>query len=232
MKLIISLVILSLAAAGATIDTVVDAKTMPWLSVNGGLNTGFQFGTGDGGGPDILNTNEGGKLASGNVVSVKYLSGLVSTCDACPYVDANGWTDSTPNSDVGDSRKLSPSAYVPGHPIYLMALVGVFANDGGAIIGSPFFVGDGPRDFVVPVGATSLQLGVNDNSFRDNSGLFRIQVSYPETTDAPEPSALALLGLGILASVVARWNRKTRRLDIADATVAPRTLGHNFHFWH
>src|SRR5688500_15040055 len=44
-------------------------------------------------------------------------------------------------------------------PKYLYQLVGTFADDSGAIVGTPFAVGNGPWNATVPFGATRLQLG-------------------------------------------------------------------------
>jgi len=48
-------------------------------------------------------------------------------------------------------------------------LVGAFTDNNGAVI-EPIAIGASSRNFVVPVGATQLQLGVNDNHYADNGG--------------------------------------------------------------
>ena len=81
--------------------------------------------------------------------------------------------------------------------INLMELVGTFTDGAGKIVGTPFFIGSN-RTRIVPVGATQLQLGVNDDVFNDNGGSFLVSV-----TNVPEPGTwlLILSGLGVLVLI-------------------------------
>jgi hypothetical protein len=93
------------------------------------------------------------------------------------------------------------------YPIYLMALVGTFADSTGAIVGTPFFVGTGPVSFAVPPGATQLQLGMNDDFFLDNAGFLSVQVmgsAGTGTDSAPEPASILLLGFALAAGTGVR----------------------------
>ena len=48
-------------------------------------------------------------------------------------------------------------------------LIGAFTDNNGAVI-EPIAIGSSSRTFVVPAGATQLQLGTNDNHYADNGG--------------------------------------------------------------
>jgi hypothetical protein len=79
--------------------------------------------------------------------------------------------------------------------------VGTFADSAGGIIGSPFLVGD-LRSVIVPVGATQLQLGINDNSFSDNLGSLIVNILGPSSV--PEPSSIVILGASIAVAALRR----------------------------
>jgi len=85
--------------------------------------------------------------------------------------DANGYSK-TLNTYAG----ILPSSYID-EQINHMALIGTFANRKGVIVGTPFFIGNGPINLIVPEGAEQLQLGINDNLFKDNHGLFEVNIN-------------------------------------------------------
>jgi hypothetical protein len=62
----------------------------------------------------------------------------------------------------------APGCFVP-RVSYLVQLIGSFADDSGAVIGSPFALNNGPVHKRAPAGATQLLLGFNDNWYNDNS---------------------------------------------------------------
>jgi hypothetical protein len=88
-------------------------------------------------------------------------------------------------------------------PKYLGEFVGAFANSSGQVVGTPFAIGDGPATFIVPAGASQLQLGVNDNLFSDNTGSWNVNV-----TMVPEPSTCALMVAGVTTLVAFRRQAK------------------------
>jgi hypothetical protein len=97
---------------------------------------------------------------------------------------------------------------------YLMELVGTFANSKGVIVGTPFEIGLG-RSLVVPIGATQLRLGVNDDFYHDNGGFWNVRVSQ-----VPEPSSFVLLVAGVaLLGWAVRQRRGTKRASLADWTI-------------
>jgi uncharacterized delta-60 repeat protein len=48
--------------------------------------------------------------------------------------------------------------------------LGVFANESGVIVGSPFTIGNGPLTISIPIGSTQLLMGFNDGWYNDNLG--------------------------------------------------------------
>jgi len=62
---------------------------------------------------------------------------------------------------------LVPAGISP--TLNLEALCGAFTDSSGNVI-EPLAIGDGPKAFVVPSGATQLQLGVDDGAYFDNFG--------------------------------------------------------------
>lgn len=163
----------------------VPGTSKPWNFVVGGLNTNLQFANSAGGGgtaPVVVDA----LLRAGDVVTVTYVSGTVSIGTGQPFTDAGG-------STVFPGGSNNPTAYCP-----YLALVGVngctlapysvanpapslgagglcgsFVDDTGKVIGA-IAVGNG-GNFIVPSGATTLQLGIADDA-GDNSGSFVVSV--------------------------------------------------------
>ncbi len=206
MKMGVGMLALAFSASGATFTASVDSKDMPWTWSNGGLNTSFQYGSLNGSGPAIINASDGVSFGAGSSINLSYVSGTTSTCGRCPQVDANGWTAaSTGNSD--------PSKYISISPVYLMGLVGTFADSAGAIVGTPFTIGDEPASLLVPTGATQLQLGLNDDNFQDNSGSLNVLVSGAAAgTSTPEPATFLLLGAALCTGAGVRRLHRGRLL--------------------
>jgi hypothetical protein len=208
---------------------------MPWVTTGGSacglssaLNTAsFAYGMQDGTCPTVVSSTSGISFAPGGILSITYLSGLV-TIDGIgwaspyngfsPYEDGNGYALGTPipyltNAGPGTSNDYFPSLYMGVYyPIYLGALVATFTDANGNIVGTPFAVGDGPTDVVAPNGASQLQLGINDDNFSDNAGSLSVSVqgSDPPSNPTPEPASLLLIALP-LGALTALEYRKRRR---------------------
>jgi hypothetical protein len=197
----------SSASASAIIRSV-DSQDMPWTWIAGALNDSFQYGVMDGIGPTVVDAGDGIAVVAGNTIDVKYLAGLTSAYGGVPYSDALGDTSYPADSTGGSSSQYFPSLYMSPYPIYLNALVGTFTDVTGTIVGTPFHIGLG-GSFVVPVGGTQLQLGLNDDIFADNSGSFRVCVSDAGECNVPEPVSASLLALG-LSGLAARAVRRRR----------------------
>jgi hypothetical protein len=164
-------------AASGTLLTV-PGNAMPWLySTNpGGVNYAYQYGLDDGANPVIVSAANGFDFTTGGTLTITYLSGMVSVGPEIPlpYTDADGLVNDT---------ATSTGTFAPGHymsPVaFIGELVGTFADANGAIVGTPFAIGDGPTNLTIPLGATQLQLGVDDDKFSDNVGWWVIQVRGP-----------------------------------------------------
>jgi hypothetical protein len=189
-----------------TVNTTVNGTTGPWLFANGGLNTAYQYDnviqfnsyydyvyiTP----PTVISAADGFRFSVGDSLTISYLSGGIATASGAAYYNALGNTSGGPlNNSNPSNYGPAPSFYMnpSSYPIYTGELVGTFANSTGQIVGTPFAVGN-LGTATIPVGATRLQLGVNDDLFGDNSGSWNIQV-----TGIPEPATWSLLALGIVA---------------------------------
>jgi hypothetical protein len=164
---------------GGTIITV-DSHAGPWLQA---LNPAYDYGIHDNQAPTIVNAaNSGIDFTPGNVLTITYMSGLISAGGILPFTDANGDTTSRYGCGPGliEPNKFHlPCFYTDlTKKTYLMALIGVFADSAGVIVGQPFTIGDGPYSVAIPAGATQLQMGVNDDIFYDNMGSWAIQVTH------------------------------------------------------
>jgi hypothetical protein len=200
-------------ASNITTTVIVNGTDMPWNWVNGGLNTSDQFGIRDGAAPVLISALNGFAFNSGDTLTLTYLSGLVSVGSGFPNTNANGDTAVPVNNGTGSTGTVFPSFYMnpATYPINLGELVGTFASNTGAIVGTPFAIGDGPTLLTIPVGASQLQLGVNDDRFDDNTGSWSIQVSGPGVlTSVPEPGTGVLCGLGLGACLLLSRRRAGR----------------------
>lgn len=164
---------------GGAIVTV-DSHAGPWLQ---SLNPAYDYGAHDNAGPMIVNSaNTGIAFTPGTVLTITYMSGLVSAGGILPFTDANGDLTSSYGCGPGlvePTRFHLPCFYTDlTKQTHLMALIGVFADSNGVIVGQPFTIGDGPHQIAIPAGAQQLQLGVNDDIFYDNMGSWAIQVTH------------------------------------------------------
>jgi len=77
--------------------------------------------------------------------------------------------------------------------MYLVELVGTFADSKGAIVGLPFPLGNGPTVLTIPGGATQLQLGANDGLYADNGGSWTISITGMASPPIHTPVPTAML---------------------------------------
>lgn len=175
------------SSAMPTTVLVVDAKSGPWDWETGGANKYYAYGNGRHGKPAIFRGHDGKGLSPGQILSVRYLKGRCRAWD--PGFDNTNGPEGYPKTDAssytGNSGNKLPSIFVhpTEWPTFIMALIGVFTDSAGNIVGFPFKVGE-QSHLTVPGGAAQLQFGLNDDLFDDNSGFFEIAVSEE---DVPAP---------------------------------------------
>lgn len=187
----------NLAQAGLI---TVDGHVGPW---DPAANSSFAYGVGDESDP------VGVSVFPGGTVSISGATGLVSA--GLPYwafVGPDGDPSLVTNGEGGTSGDGFPSKYAPSDwPTYLVALMGVFADSSGLIVGTPFEIGTASLVLAVPAGASRLQLGINDDIFGDNVGSFTVDV----TVTAPVPDAGGTgLGFSIGLASIAILARRQR----------------------
>jgi hypothetical protein len=184
-----------------TVIKYIPASSGPWV-VTLSLNADYPYG-GMPGPPVVFSAADGFAFQVGDVLTIKYDSGLwcggtyvsQGTC-----VDANGYRIYGPsdNHPLGTPAVYAPSKYMDpsSYPIYLMQLVGAFADSRGQIVGTPFKVGNGPINATIPAGAAQLQLGANlydHTSARDYYTPLKASVSG---TTMQSIGAMAQFGVG------------------------------------
>ena len=218
-----AILVASVSAASA-VTVAVDARSGPWSRA---ANPGFNYGIGDNLAPTSV------PVIPGTTVTISYDSGLTSSfAGVIPTVDANGYvggifgSGGIPNVLTGiGSQAPFPSFFIDptntGPDIWLNGLIGTFANAAGVIVGTPFSVGNGPLSELVPLGATQLLLGINDDVFGsvvvddelvpDNTGSLNISVVVSDTSATPLPAALPLFAAGLGALGLLGWRRKRKQ---------------------
>ena len=189
----------------------VNAKCGPWIFKAGGLNADYPFGMGDHLPPVVVKADGKLPFRKGELIQIQYLSKRARAVawnydNSC---DSEGETLRLVNNYRGYTGNYMPSRYVPSseYPVFLMALIGVFADEKGAMVGSPFKVGL-HRTVQVPQGASQLQFGINDDWFQTpppNSGSYQIilkrlpqpNLVAPQQSDQEVDALLGEGGIGV-----------------------------------
>ena len=180
-----------------TVTKVVSSQARPW-AVTLSVNYVYPF-AGNAAQPTMttFGAADGFGFRAGDVLTIQYGTGLwcittMVTAGTC--VDANGYPNYAPANDqlfngsfYAPSKYINPSTY----PIYLMALVGTFADDSGQIVGTPFKVGNGPVNATIPTGATRLQLGANLWNYSDARNYY---TPLSATVSGPPPPVMNPVG--------------------------------------
>lgn len=193
----------ALCADRLTVAKDLHASSGPWV-VTLSLNFDYPYGAWQGD-PLVFSAADGLAFLAGDVLTIQYNSGLwcggtyvsLGTC-----VDANGYRNmgSADDHPLGTSTLYAPSKYIDraSYPVYLMQLVGTFADARGQIAGAPFKVGNGPVNVTVPAGAVRLQLGANlwdYSSARDYYSVLNVSVSGPVAPTMRNAGSMAHLAV-------------------------------------
>ena len=168
-------VISAICVAQTAISITVNGNQGPWQQ---SLNPNLNYGAGDNAAPAVVNGASGIPFPTGGILTVTYVSGQVNTA-SYPPTDANGFLGDTTDNKIIAPCGSYPSYFInPGlYPVYVSELLATFANN-GVIVGAPFVIGNGPKMLTIPSGANQLLLGVDDNCYVDNTGSWKLNVTY------------------------------------------------------
>ena len=187
----------------------INANCGPWNFKEGGLNASYPFGKGDHLPPVVVKSDGNFSFRKGELLQIDYLDKRARAVawrydNSC---DSEGETLRIVDNLKGYTGYYMPSRYVPSsdYPVFLMALIGVFADEKGVIVGLPFKVGL-HRTVQVPEGAKQLQLGMNDDWFQTappNLGSYRVilkKLPQPNLVAPQQPNQEvdSLLGEGVI----------------------------------
>jgi hypothetical protein len=162
-------------AAALAKDQVVtvDSQAGPWVA---GLNKKMPFGVGDAKPPVVVTG-----FAPDRDEKLAIIPEGTTSTPGHATIDAGGIADQQVDDTFGPHKKRYPSFYTPKilYPANAHALVGVFIDAKGVVLGRPFVIGSGVR---VPVadGAAGLALGFNDESAAGNGGALKVTVQMPD----------------------------------------------------
>ena len=173
--------ILGTALLQAELITV-NGTSGPW---DPSINPTFDYGRSDQQPPASVAVTAGEWVLVGHATGQVYADQL----GLGPY-GPDGYTDNWWGPDDGRDYTPGihfPSRYIPTnqYPIYLMALLGAFADDSGAVVGEPFKIGSQSLTLLVPPGTSKLLLGVEDDRYADNSGSFTVEVAAAGVSISP-----------------------------------------------
>lgn len=165
----------AMPASARDVVVQVDARAGPWLNK---ANPKMRYGKGGEIAPVVI-----GGLAdvSGETVEIFAAQGA-STQVGGADVGVEGVAGEAVDDMPGAGKKYYPSLYAPKvlYPTNRHALMAVFVDADGKLVGRPFAVGQGVR-LAIPDGATSLSLGFNDVEFSGNGGAMTVTVVVPDS---------------------------------------------------
>ena len=118
-------------------------------------------------------------------------------------------TDAIPNGAAPAGLNFSPAG------------LGIDFASLSPALGQVFYIGDGRnaanafQDFIAPVGATRLYLGIPDGfsfggapgAYDDNDGAYSVRIGVNEVPAIPEPATHAMLALGLIGVLIGARRR-------------------------
>ncbi len=166
--------VISQAVAGE-VTVKVPGTAMPWIIKK--KNPDLPYGKNDGTLPAV---NPDLKLTPGMVLHMT-ATGSTTTVAGGGGFDPKGQDGFICNDQLGGSGMPFPSMYMNHgfYPVHLNELVAVFTDGKGKIVKSPFPVGTG-MTITVPQDAVSIQFGINDDIYADNTGEIDVVVTTPD----------------------------------------------------
>lgn len=161
-------------AAARDVTVSVDAKAGPWVNRS---NKKMRYGIGDEAPPATVT----GFVNDADEKLAIYPVPDATTRVGGREVRAEGIEDEAVDDLPGAKGKYYPSLYAPKilYPTNRHALIAVFVDVEGRLMGRPFAVGRGVR-VTIPDQAAALALGFNDVSFAANEGTLPVVVSMPD----------------------------------------------------
>jgi hypothetical protein len=156
----------------------ISGEAGPWIYTTG-INSAYNYGTTTFGDPPPSVTHiVPATLVEGDLVTITYISGTVSTDGVNPFFGPMGDPDYSGGPAFGDKY---PAYYMEGgSSLGECALCGAFTDNSGLVI-LPFIIGYG-RTIQCPPGATKLQLGVNEDILNNDEGSFNVTVAVNGVT--------------------------------------------------
>jgi hypothetical protein len=156
------------SAIVAPISISVSGRSNPW---DQSVNPALIYSAANDAFPPVIVDLAKLAIVSGAEITLKCAGGTTNA-GGVPDSGCDGLTMFAPTNDVFQPacNTYYPSKFADkaAYPVYIMQVVGVFATSSGVVVGKPFPVSSKEELVRVPVGATRLQLGMNDCKNFDN----------------------------------------------------------------
>ena len=171
------LTILPLTHGATTTTVVVNGASGPWDTT---LNPNYPYGIFANGAqsqnlpPMVVGSSSGLAFTPGDRMSIASL-----TPGQLTLYEGEGASSDAGGVPGRVASNHGPEQYI-GTNVLLEELIGTFATN-GVIVGTPFAIGNGPTNVIIPQGANELLMGVDDDWYNDNGGSVSVSVRHRET---------------------------------------------------